>query len=82
MSGVAAGKVRGKHEYHFDPEATIQLLARGDLQRVDWPDGTHRKRAVVDDDGITRWKRTSLIPVQLDDAELRSVQVLRRPGRP
>jgi uncharacterized NAD-dependent epimerase/dehydratase family protein len=37
--GVGAGKVRGKYDYFFDDSQTIQFLARGDHQRLDWIDG-------------------------------------------
>ena len=37
--GVAAGKVRGKHSYYFDPDQEVQFVARGDPQRLDWIDG-------------------------------------------
>ena len=34
--GVQAGKVRGKYDYYFNESSTLQFVARGDNQRLDW----------------------------------------------
>lgn len=36
---VDAGRVRGKYSYFFDPAQSVQFIARGDRQRLDWLDG-------------------------------------------
>ncbi len=37
--GVTGGKISGKYDYYFDGSRSVQCIARGDRQRLDWLNG-------------------------------------------